>query len=43
MNIYLVEDNEGCLVSVLPTREAAEKFLVNHGVEGWTIYEEEAC
>lgn len=43
MTIYLVSDESNCLVNILPSLEAAEKFVMNHGLDSWTIEEEEAC
>lgn len=43
MMLYLVIDSEACLQNILPSQEAAEKFILNHGFEDWTIEIEEAC
>lgn len=42
-SVWLVENENGCLVGVYPTKEGAEKFLANHGLDSWTISEDSWC
>lgn len=41
--IYIVCNEDGHLVNIMPTREAAEKFIVNHGFDSWTIETDVMC